>query len=421
MNIPIYIKRISLCCAVSLVLLPGIHAQEPSGGPLLLHFRLDKTAVDSRYMDNGKALGAFHTLFSNSTAASLIDTIFITAYASPEGDKTRNIRLAEQRANAVKAYLRAEYRSLEHRCILTDPQGENWEGLRDMVEEDHSVPDREEVLMILNDIKDRDRCKVLLKRLNCGYAYAYIQYRILPRLHATVCTVRMKDAKGIALTGMIKENARGVRLDADAAEVPMKKVAGIIALPTTSPMRVTKRPLFALKTNLLFDAYLAPNVEIEVPLGRRWSVNGELMFPWWLVNSGKYCLQILTGGLEARYWTGTRKRRMSREVLTGHFIGLYAGGGKYDLQWEEKGYQGEFFIAAGISYGFAHKIARNLRMEYNLGIGVLHTDYRHYHTRDNYKTLLWQENGTYTWFGPTKVKISLVWLLNRKVKKGGAR
>ena len=127
------------------------------------------------------------------------------------------------------------------------------------------------------------------------------------------------------------------------------------------------------------------------------------------------------GGLECRHWLGSRESRMNREVLTGHFLGLYAGGGKYDLQWKENGYQGEFFIAAGISYGWTTRIARNLHLELNIGIGMLRTDYRHYHARDNYRTLLWQENGKYTWFGPTKAKISLVWLLNRKAKKGGAR
>lgn len=127
------------------------------------------------------------------------------------------------------------------------------------------------------------------------------------------------------------------------------------------------------------------------------------------------------GGLEGRYWLGSCRKREQKEVLTGHFLGLYAGGGKYDLQWDNDGYQGEFFIAAGISYGWATRIARNLRLEFNIGIGLLRTDYRYYHARDNYQTLLWQENGKYTWLGPTKAKISFVWLLNRKVKKGGAR
>ena len=199
--------------------------------------------------------------------------------------------------------------------------------------------------------------------------------------------------------------------------------SGKTMYPQRNPVAAScrRRPLLALKTNLLFDAALMPNVEIEVPVGKRWSVNGEYAFPWWQFDRGKYCMQVLMGGLERRYWLGSRKSREDREVLTGHFLGLYAGGGKYDLQWGEKGYQGEFFIAAGVSYGWATRIARHLHLEFNIGIGLLRTDYRHYHARDNYQTLLWQENGKYTWFGPTKAKISLVWLLNRRVKKGGSR
>ena len=213
-------------------------------------------------------------------------------------------------------------------------------------------------------------------------------------------------------------NANGTELTDNTAIIGSTKVTG--NAPTTgsanaiAPGKSRRRPLFAVKTNLLFDAALMPNIELEVPIGKRWSLNGEYMFPWWLINDDRYCLQILMGGLEVRYRPG---KRSGRDVLTGHFIGLYAGGGKYDLQWDKNGYQGEFFIAAGVSYGYAHSIARNLRLEYNIGIGMLRTDYRHYHSRDNHRTLLWQENGEYTWLGPTKLKISLVWLITGKNKK----
>ena len=213
-------------------------------------------------------------------------------------------------------------------------------------------------------------------------------------------------------------NANGTELTDNTAITGSTQVTG--NTPTKgsanaiAPGKSRRHPLFAVKTNLLFDAALMPNIELEVPIGKRWSLNGEYMFPWWLINDDRYCLQILMGGLEVRYRSG---KRSGRDVLTGHFIGLYAGGGKYDLQWDKNGYQGEFFIAAGVSYGYAHSIARNLRLEYNIGIGMLRTDYRHYHSRDNHRTLLWQENGEYTWLGPTKLKISLVWLITGKNKK----
>nr|WP_286738538.1 DUF3575 domain-containing protein [Bacteroides sp. 44_46] len=227
-----------------------------------------------------------------------------------------------------------------------------------------------------------------------------------------------KNISGVRVAKGNDTNANGTELTDNTAITGSTQVTGNAqttgSANAIAPGKSRRRPLFAVKTNLLFDAALMPNIELEVPIGKRWSLNGEYMFPWWLINDDRYCLQILMGGLEVRYRPG---KRSGRDVLTGHFIGLYAGGGKYDLQWDKNGYQGEFFIAAGVSYGYAHSIARNLRLEYNIGIGMLRTDYRHYHSRDNHRTLLWQENGEYTWLGPTKLKISLVWLITGKNKK----
>ena len=80
--------------------------------------------------------------------------------------------------------------------------------------------------------------------------------------------------------------------------------SGKTMYPQRNPVAAScrRRPLLALKTNLLFDAALMPNVEIEVPVGKRWSVNGEYAFPWWQFDRGKYCMQVLMGGLEGRYW-----------------------------------------------------------------------------------------------------------------------
>ena len=227
-----------------------------------------------------------------------------------------------------------------------------------------------------------------------------------------------KNISGVRVAKGNDTNANGTELTDNTAITGSTQVTGNAqttgSANAIAPGKSRRRPLFAVKTNLLFDAALMPNIELEVPIGKRWSLNGEYMFPWWLINDDRYCLQILMGGLEVRYRPG---KRSGRDVLTGHFLGLYAGGGKYDLQWDKNGYQGEFFIAAGVSYGYAHSIARNLRLEYNIGIGMLRTDYRHYHSRDNHRTLLWQENGEYTWLGPTKLKISLVWLITGKNKK----
>lgn len=178
-----------------------------------------------------------------------------------------------------------------------------------------------------------------------------------------------------------------------------------------------KKPVIAIKTNILFDAALIPNIEIEIPIGKRWSVNTEYMFPWWLSKDNSKAMQMLSGGLEGRLWLGNRNRR---NILCGHFLGLYAGGGMYDLRNNSKGYQGEFYIASGISYGYGLGLGRSFNLEFSLGIGYMVTHYRHYYCKEDNSILAWQNDGKYTWIGPTKAKVSLVWLIgNRNKNKGG--
>ena len=39
----------------------------------------------------------------------------------------------------------------------------------------------------------------------------------------------------------------------------------------------TCKTVLALKNNLLYDLALAPNIEVELPLGKRWSLNVKLL------------------------------------------------------------------------------------------------------------------------------------------------
>lgn len=183
---------------------------------------------------------------------------------------------------------------------------------------------------------------------------------------------------------------------------------------------------FALKTNLLFDAVTALNFEVEVPIRNRWSIATEWVFPWWTMNnhqadSKRHRLQLLNGNLEGRYWLGNRSKYAP---LTGWFAGVYMGAGLFDIEWKRKGYQGEFFIAAGAGAGYTHPISKHLRMEYALGIGYLKVKYRRYEARystDERWHAVKTESGKRIWFGPTRAKVSLVWMIDLQNKKGGTR
>ncbi len=197
-------------------------------------------------------------------------------------------------------------------------------------------------------------------------------------------------------------------------------------LNQTPPQRDDFRLLFALKTNLLFDAFTAINLELEIPINQRWSVAGEFIFPWWTINnnnedSRRNRFQLINGNIEAKYWWESRYAR-PQPLLTGWFTGVYAGAGTYDFEHNARGYQGDALFLCGISGGYAHTINRdgNLRLEYTIGVGYL-TSFYHYYEAEFCANNHWHaveiRNGRNKWFGPTRAKVSLSWLIDYNIKR----
>ena len=138
-------------------------------------------------------------------------------------------------------------------------------------------------------------------------------------------------------------------------------------------------------------------------------MNTEYKCPWWLNGKHDFCYQLLSGGMEGRCWLGNRQKR---DRLTGHFIGLYAEGGIYDFQLRGDGYQGKYYGVAGVTYGYARQLARHFSLEFSLGIGYLTTEYKKYTPYEG--DIIWTNSGRYNFIGPTKAKVSLVWLITTK-------
>lgn len=174
---------------------------------------------------------------------------------------------------------------------------------------------------------------------------------------------------------------------------------------------ITNFPPFALKTNLLFDAASALNIELEVPINPNWSINLEWNFPWWLKKkTNAFCIEALVGNGEVRYWFQDRN---SRAMLEGWFAGVYGGGGYYDIQWKGEGNQGELH-SVGFTGGYSFHVHRIFNIELSLGLGYMGTDYRHYALKENNTILAYQYTGQRIYFGPTRAKVSFVWLISSK-------
>ena len=270
MNILTYIrtiKRGAVCCGLLFTLLPcGFAVQGPgeevSDKPMMLYFPFDKALLDSGYMDNGRTLRHLDELLTDRRLCARIDSINIFSYASPEGTPTYNNRLARQRSAAVKGYLVWKYPHFDQCRIHPRPQGENWQELRRLIVNDPNMPNKDKVLQIIDHTKDPEQCKALLKKLNGGVPYLYIYTHLLHYLrNAAVCMVWIRPDSLPALPQAI-----GPHPDSLKAK-PVARLSAIgtsegntnALYPQGNPATAVvscRRPLFALKTNLLFAVFL---------------------------------------------------------------------------------------------------------------------------------------------------------------------
>lgn len=171
---------------------------------------------------------------------------------------------------------------------------------------------------------------------------------------------------------------------------------------------------FILKSNLIYDAMLAPSLEIEYVINDRWSAGVETSIAWWHNNNKPWFYQIATLIPEVRYRIDARKH--------GHYhsVGLFGGAGWYDLEYKKTGYQGELWMA-GLSYSYSFPINKLLGFEAGAGLGFMSAKYEEYLPMDGHYA--YQQTTRTNFFGPLRLKFALVFDFNRwlKTKKGGER
>lgn len=373
-----------------------------------IYFPLGSSVIDPSFKKNNEALRQLGFMLTDTMIISHLDSVRVTATTSPEGNPTYNRTLATKRVQAVKNYIEQNYPRIGQEKISTYGYVESWTHLRSVIST--TTPYYTQIVSVLDQRLTPQATESRLRVIDRGKAWGEIIRNYLPEMRSGATVVIYTHRKtATPPTAPVEEPAAAPVLVVVSTE-PIPVIEEVV-LVLPEPIR---RPLFALKTNLLYDAMTALNIEVEVPIGQRWSIAGEYIFPWWLSNRKQRCLQSLSGYLEGRYWFGDRT---NRRQLTGWFAGVYAGGGYYDVEWGDKGYQGEFIIPIALSGGYAHQIGRNLSMEYSLGIGYMRTAYREYAPKiclDGAQRLIRQCSGTFNWIGPTRVKVSLVWMINGK-------
>ena len=387
---------------------------------VVIHFDANETRVNPNYKSNNQVIATLDSLFFGHLNTKYINALNVETFVSPDGDESYNRSLIARRNDSIKEFLQRYNSDVGVDKIHFFSEGEDWSEFRKLVASDSNLPDREEVLILIDYHKnDVNKRKQLLRKLNRGIAYRYIVHNIFPELRRSVITIVGETSKlgkeAFEPVASVSELVVSRQEEALPDSQPDKSVGESVNEQTCEAVMSEaegpgkSKTVLAVKNNLLYDMALAPNIEVEIPLGKRWSLNTEYKCPWWLNSEHDFCYQLLSGGMEGRYWLGNRQKH---NRLTGHFIGLYAEGGIYDFQLQGDGYQGKYYGAAGVTYGYARQLALHFSLEFSLGIGYLTTEYKKYTPYEG--DIIWTNSGRYNFIGPTKAKISLVWLITTR-------
>ena len=400
-----------------------------------IYFRPGYSLLELSYRDNAANMKALtqgiQTIKGNPCVQ--LQHIRILSAASPEGNSALNKRVAKRRGERLRDYLK-ETLVLPDSIFTVSSAGEDWQGLASLIAKE-KTPWRNKALQIIRHTpewitrngKVVDGRKRQLQNLDGGKAWKYMldnHFYTLRTGAVVVCEVKTLAAESTPSAAEARqeqarsESASQQQASQSPSSPPFPAIPSQVH-PSSESQSPPVASYFALKSNLLYDALLVPNLSLEASIGSGWTLGAGGMLAWWSKDAKHRYWRIYGGDLEIRKYFGTLAKS---KPLQGHHLGIYGDFLTYDFEFGAKGYQSKATYAAGIKYGYSHPIANRLNLDFALGIGYLHSNYKTYVPRDG--CYVYQETKKRKWLGPTQAEISLVWLLgkgNTNKKKGGKK
>jgi len=372
--------------------------------PSAFHFPIDKYLLMRHYSSNEIMLDALDELVQSKQIIEALDTIEIIGSCSPVASEEYNLKLALSRCMALRSYLRqthpqfAESFPVKFKIIGIDRLG-------------YSILSAERPPLTQKQIWDKLQYAAICLKMKDGTC-------IIPgadrpkRTSGTDTETSPEAVEPICISDTITVFLRDTIYITDTQYILLDK-------PDEPKLAALPKPLFvALKTNLLYDAALLPNLTVELYLGRQWSVAVEGNCSWWVFGSpvqNQWFHRVQVAGVELRKWV------KSPYPLHGHAIGVYGMTGNYDIRLFPKDEYGMGELSrrswsAGLSYAYAFPISRRFNLELGLAVGYVNGKYYKYNycveetqweIQPKYNPTVYNRN----YIGPTRVGASLVWLL----------
>lgn len=155
----------------------------------------------------------------------------------------------------------------------------------------------------------------------------------------------------------------------------------------------------SVKTNFAYWAGAVANLSADIQLHRKFSL--ELPFDWSLWDiEREHGVRLVLFQPEVRWWM--------KNVGKGHFVGVHAHAGVFNVKWKDIRYQtaGRPLLGAGLTYGYSLPFSEHWGAEFLLGVGYANMKFDEFYNIDNGAKICTDE---LNYWGITKLGISLVY------------
>lgn len=406
-------------------------------------------------------------------------SLLIRGAASPEGPYRFNKYLGERRAQSLVDFLRKNIEQpIDPNAFELEIDIEDYRTLCIMM---HRASDKD--YAVVQTLCDRylpkgqvQKLKQQLRTMRQGTLWRRLFREYFPRLRAARVVFFFRapitNAKRVQPDLDLKDITVLPPLSVDTAQTIAPVDRPVVVAPVVEPapvqpvvvdsqpalirpqLRLPRRELLSVKSNLLFDfAYVPgydrwcpiPNVAVEYyPKRGHFTVGASMDFPWWQHHADHKFFEIRNYQLETRYYlrSGDIANNPPGEGMA--FRGLYFSGyvhaGLYSICFDEDhGWEGEGF-GGGFGLGYVMRLGKSKtsrwRLEFNAQLGIFvtrydpyvyeHPIYTDYHDDRYYYNWIYDPDNfkrrahRFTWFGPTRVGVTLSYdLLYRRNEQRG--
>lgn len=165
-------------------------------------------------------------------------------------------------------------------------------------------------------------------------------------------------------------------------------------------------PPLALKTNLLYDLAMVPNISIEVGLFKNLTAKLGYHNIWLRNKAHTWWYRTEAWELEFDYYMNDED-----VPFKGHHAGVYWQLCTWDMTFKKRGYLAERWAwGLGLLYGYTMPIVKDFNIDFEVGVGYLGGKRHKYTPQDGHR--VWNSTKPFHWIRPTKVEVTAQWVID---------